>query len=523
MGRPHSRPALAALAAILMLVASACGSSGGGGAGGLNDTLKYLPPNAAGVLVVSTDVNGSQFKSLDGIFEARAHRTIESFFQDSASAIGVSYENDIKPLLGNELVIGGSGTGAALAGIFLGGGGQDLVVAFRSTDGGKLRSLLDRATVLKKVDKIEGAQAYKLRDAGAVFAVDGDVLVGAESESTLRAALRRAHGGDHFDATKFNRATRGLPSNALVRSYVDISTIGLVPQLARFRSIPWFDALRTAAAALSFAPKKAMLDVAGNTEASRLKDGDLPLATGGSPPPVFKRDDMIVAGNSNQSLTTAFLFRVAEVAFPNARFVRDVQALEHQLHIDFRSEVLKQFDRPSASAVSLDGKTFAARSDVSNPAALRRVLPKLGPHLPSIVEALQGLQSEGEALLFLFAPDVLVGQGTSVKVTPPSSPNGFWRVSGLQGQGPSRLYFGVVGKRFVVASDPTTARSIATEPTAPVPGAKGGAVARVDLSKVSQTQLDRASLGALVPLGEFVSWVSATRSQVHAHMSLELP
>ena len=514
------RFACAVLVSAVAVGVSACGGGGGGGAGGdLSETFKYLPPNAAGVLVVSTDVEGKQFKSLDAIFEARAHRTIESYFQDGASAIGLSYENDVKPLLGNELVIGGS---AALTGIFM-GGGPDVVVAFHATSGGKLRDALEKSTVFAKGEKVEGAQLYKLREGEGEFAVDGDVLVGAVSSSALRAALHRAHGGDHFDPTKFDRALGDLPSDALIRTYGDISSVGVIPQLARLRAIPWFDALRTVAFTLSFTHQKAVLDAAANTEASRLKDRDLPLASGDASPQVLHRPTQIVSANRNQSLTTAFLYRVAEVTFPNSRFVQEVHALQKQLHIDFTQEVLKQFNGPSASAVSLDGKTFAARSDISDPAALKRVLSKLAPHLPAIVTALQGLQSQGETLLFLFAPDVLVGQGNGVTVTPPSTPNGFWHVTGLTGEGPDELYFGVVGKEFVVASDVASARRIAAEPTEDVAGAHGAAVARVDLSRVPREQLDQASLGAIEPLGELVAWLRATRSQLRAHVSLELP
>jgi hypothetical protein len=516
------RLALVALVATAAVAASGCGGGGGGGAGGdLSATFKYLPPNAAGVLVLSTDVQSRQFKSLDSIVEARAHRTLESYFEDGASAIGLSYENDVKPLLGNELVVGGS---AALTGILM-GGGPDVVVAFHATSGSKLRDALEKATVFKKGEKIDGAQLYRLRDAeeSGIFAVDGDVLLGAQSESNLRAALNRAHGGDHFDPAKFDRALSGLPSDALVRVYGDVSSVGVIPQLSRLRAIPWFDALRTVAVAASFAHQKALLDVAANTEASRVKDRDLPLASGDASPQVLHRPTEVVSANRNQSLTTVFLYRVAEVMFPQSRFVEEAHALQRQLHIDFAQEVLRQFNGPSASAVSLDGRTFAARSDLSDPATLKRLLPKLAPHLPAIVTALQGLQSQGETLLFLFAPDVLVGQGNSVKVTPPSAPNGLWHVTGLTGEGPDELYFGVLGKEFVVASDETSARRVAAEPTERVAGAHGAAVARVDLSQVPQQQLDQASLGAIEPLGELVAWLRATRSQLRAHVSLELP
>src|SRR5919202_995694 len=146
--RRHPILALALVpAAALALVVAGCGGGGGGGAGGdLSDTLKYLPPNAAGVAVISTDVEGSQFKNLDDIFEARAHRRIESFFEDAASEGGLSYQKDIKPLLGHEVVYGGGG---GLPGIFF-GGGTGTVVVFHATSGGKLRDVLEKSSVFKR-------------------------------------------------------------------------------------------------------------------------------------------------------------------------------------------------------------------------------------------------------------------------------------------------------------------------------------------------------------------------------------
>lgn len=503
------------LVAMLALVVAGCG--GGGGEGGLDSTLRYFPPDPSSVVVISTDLESDQFRNLDRIVERRAHRTIESLLRNGASQVGLSWEKDLEPLLGRELTVGL--TAPPVGGVFSGG----VVAAFHASSGGKLREVLDKAHVFRRAGELDGARLYRVADGGPPLAVDGDVLVVAQSEGQLRSALDRAHGGDHFEEARFDRALRGLPAGALVRAYGDVSALGALPRFGRFRDIPWFDAIRTAGAALSFERGRAIVDVAANTDPSRLNERDLPLATGDDPPEVFSRPGEIVSGNRNQSLTTVFLFRVAEVAFPNSRFVEDVHALQRQLGIDFAREVLRQFDGPSASAVSLDGKTFAARSDVSDPEALRRVLPRIAPHLPGIVKALQGLQSEGEALLFLFAPDVLVGQGDDVTVTAPTGPNGFWRVTGLSGPGPDELFFGVAGKSFVVASSEALARQVVDEPTRKVPGAHGAAVLHVDLGRVSREQLQQANLAVLKPLGRLVAWVQAGRSQLRAQVRLELP
>ena len=51
--------------------------------------------------------------------------------------------------------------------------------------------------------------------------------------------------------------------------------------------------------------------------------------------------------------------------------------------------MLRQFNGPSASAVSVDGETFAARSTVRDPERLKRLLPRLAPHLPRLVAGLE--------------------------------------------------------------------------------------------------------------------------------------
>ena len=89
------------------------------------------------------------------------------------------------------------------------------------------------------------------------------------------------------------------------------------------------------------------------------------------------------------------------------------------------------------------------------------------------------------ALLFLFAPDAPAAAPMSdVKVDPPSTPDGFYRISGLTGDGPSELFFGLVGDLFVVASDEQRAREIAEADTVAAEGAQGAGVLRADLTRL---------------------------------------
>ena len=496
---------------VAVALALLCAGCGGGGGGGLDESLRYFPADSSVVVVVSTDLESSQFKALDTIFEERVHRHIESFLRAGAQAIGFSWEEDVKPLLGHELVVG-SPTPPGL-----GGGG--FVGVLHTPDGGKLRDRIENAKRFEKTSEASGVQLYRDRSSGQELAIDGDALVVASSDATLRDAIALAKGKNHLDEKTFRSRLGELPRDALVQVYGDATALLSIPRVTPLRQISWFDALRTFGATVSFRERRAELDFRLNTEPKRLSDMDLPLATGAKAPEVLRRNGQVVGANRNQSLTTAFLYRVAETALPNSRFVRDVHRLEQDFGIDFVSEVLRQFDGPSASAVSLDGKTYAARSAVSDPARLARLLPRLAPHLPRLVAALQGLRSEGEALLFVFAPDALTARGTGVTV---QRVGDLWRVRGLTGEGPDQLYFGVLGKVFVVASDPGLAHRVATEPTVAVAGARGAAVSTVDLSGA------RADLAARFgfdpgPIGRVVAWLDESRQRLRGQVSVELP
>jgi hypothetical protein len=88
------------------------------------------------------------------------------------------------------------------------------------------------------------------------------------------------------------------------------------------------------------------------------------------------------------------------------------------------------------------------------------------------------------ALLFLFAPDapLLAGGGELHDVVvPPDRQDGLYQVTGLTGDGPSEMWFGVIGDVFVVASDEQRARGIADADTEPVKDARGASVLRADL------------------------------------------
>jgi hypothetical protein len=516
----------AATACALLLVAAAAGCGGDdtaapGSAAG--DALGYLPKDAGVVALVSTDFESEQWQRFDRhIFRAFGQGSLENTLEEGIEGEGnVSYEDDVKPLLGNDAVFGTLGEVGDLAGDDGGGeNGDGFVGALEVTDGDQAGSALEK-TGFERTGEESGAVLYR-NDEGEVVAVEGDVVVVAQDRETLVHALTIRDDGEGLTEDDLDEKLADLPEDVLIRAFGDIEDLGGIEELARFRSVPWVAAVRSFAVTVSLPEDDALnLDAAVVTDPDTLEEEDLPLATGEEAPEIVTREDEVSGANRNQSRTTVFLLRALRAGYPDSRFVRAVDKIEEELGIDFEQEILRQFDGPSASYVSADGSVFAARSEIRDPDALRTVLPRIAPHLPALTEGLQGLQSEGMALLFLLAPDAPAAaplQGVSVE--PPATEDGFYRVSGLTGEGPSELYFNVVGDVFVVASDEQRAREIAGADTVAVEGARGAGVIRVDL-----TELDRGQRFVFFPIAarELVASVEASleRLRVRVRVALE--
>jgi hypothetical protein len=504
--------------------------AGCGGEGGqpqeLDGTLGYFPEDAGIVVVVNTDLDSDQLDRLDRkiVRPESGGDSIEDLLRDLADEIRLSWEDDVKPLLGNPLVVG-TQSSVELAGIS---------AAIRVRDEGKLHDLADKIPGATLEDEVNGAELYEA-EAGIAFAIEDDFLILAQDQDTLVRALEQKDSDDGLSEAELDEDLPVASTDTLLRARARLESIedffGLsdrVPEVERLFTIPWFDALRTVGATASFPDDEHLVvDVALNTDGRDLDEDDLPFATGDEAPEVVPREDEIVSANVDQSRTTVFLLRAAQAAFPNSRFVQAVDELEEELGVDFEEEILRQFDGPSASALEFDGETFAARSDVRDPDRLSEQLRVLAPRLPELVQGLEGLRSQGLAFLLLLAPDAIAStqplQGVQVEL--PAGPDDLYHVSGLTGDGPSDVYFGLIGDVFVIGSEEERARAIADEPAEPVDEATGAAVLRFDMRRGGRDLLERFGVGFSpeVPVGEVVGSLEASTERLHATLRVELP
>jgi hypothetical protein len=427
-------------ALLCVALVAGCGSDEKA-ASDLPATLGYMPRDAFAVALVPTDLKGEQL--------TRLHHLL----RPEADLIGE--DSDFRPLLGETLVIAASGSPEH----------PQVLAALESSNAAKFKGHED-------------------------IRVDGSTVLFDVQGHPAKAAVERHRAGDGMTADAFERAFGdGADDDALVRVIADGHTVaGLLDADV---DVPWIKALGWASASIRLDDDAIEGHVRVSTDPAGLTDDDLPLAAGDDAPPAGDLDGAVNSANRDQSRTTVFLAGLARAAYPDSDFVREVERLEADTGIRFEDEVLRQFNGPSASAAWPDG-SFGAVSEIADPDAMRALLPELAPRLPAILRGLRGLGDSGLVALLLMAPDAPLVPGAlplldGIRVQ--RTNHGLYEITGLDEErrgGPEfavpAVVFGMVGDRFVVATDESRAHQVATMDVSEVPDAHGAVVARADLS-----------------------------------------
>jgi hypothetical protein len=363
----------------------------------------------------------------------------------------------------------------------------EFTAVFRAADpkalGKVLAKLRDQGLEAEPMPGVKGAK----RLASWVALVGDDTLVaalgpGGDDESSERLLRERLRGtgtgpavpelGDDFLAVRVTRQLLGawMDRDELSRALASAPGRALRGGQARLR-----------------------LDRAAGHASARVDFDGLPADQLPLPGPgelALPRGQGIASASANQSLTTVFLARLARELWPESRFVRRVERLERKQGVRFEDEVLRQFSGPSFTVTRPrrdGGADFAARSTLRDPAAMTRLLPRLYPALPGILEGLQGLGNTGLTGLLLVAPDAPLVPGAllALQTAPPAERLFELRGVNPGGIGPDRIVFGVLGDTFAVASSRALAREVAHMPTDPAP--KAGARLHIDVPRLLDT------------------------------------
>jgi Protein of unknown function (DUF3352) len=498
------RGLLSILVVLGVLFAAGCGSDDSSSA--LDSELAYLPKDAPLAIVLDSDVEGDQYKKLGSLidkFPFGDQVTGNLLRQFEQSSGGLDFNEDVKPVLGNPVVLGAPNAEA------LTGSSNDFVLAAEAKDEGALEDLIDKLNP-REVGEASGATLYE--EGGTLAAVEDDMFVLANDESGLRSALERADGDDHFDEDSFDEAFEGLPDSALARIYTDVEVLlksdrGTVD----VRKVKWIGALRTLGVTARARDDAIEMDFHARTE-GELSDEDLPIAPGDEAPPIIEREGEVGLGIRDLAHIVRF-GEAAGQAIDPAGFGDYAQAkrtIDKQLGVSLDDDLIGQLTGNVSASVAIGGG-FGVRAELNDPRAFERTLAKVADVLPSFAEG--------------------AGFGR-VRLSKPRGGGDFYALSQPDGDA---VVFGVVADVLVVASDARRARGLAREEPVTVPGASGSVVAGADAERLVNTLLqefgsafgipDLGGFGTGLltrPFGDLNGSVSASTDELRGKLTLEV-
>ena len=148
------------IATSLVLSALLIAGCGGGDDSGsaLDSALSYLPKDAPFAVAIDTDLDGDQYKALQALLKKFPFggQVQDSLRQQLEQGTDVDFDDDVRPVLGNPLVVGGTD-----ATLITGASGEPgVVAAIRAKDKGALDDLIDK-TKPKKTGEESGATLYE--------------------------------------------------------------------------------------------------------------------------------------------------------------------------------------------------------------------------------------------------------------------------------------------------------------------------------------------------------------------------
>ncbi len=486
---------------ILVLAVLAIAGCGGGGDSGsaLDSALSVLPKDASVAVAIDTNVDGDQYKALGKLLEKFpfSGQIKSSLLQQlEQSAGGVSFDDDMKPVLGNPIVVGPTTATS-----------NDVVAAMKAKDKGKLDDLVSK-TKPQKTGEASGATLYK--DGDSVFAVKDDLIVFANDEAQLKSALARADGDDHLDEQTFNDGLSGLPDPALARVYVDVEALlKRDPSASDARRVKWIAALRQVGATVTAKDNALDVDFRARTEGD-LSEEDLPIASGDEAPPVIKRRGEVGLGIRDLAHIVHFAENAGQSIDPSGfgDYERAKKTIDKQLGVSLDDDLIAQLTGNVSATVALDGG-FGVRAELKDPQAFEKTLAKVADVLPSFAEG--------------------AGFGT-VGLSKPKAGQKFYALAQPDGDA---VVFGVVNGVLVVANDAKRAAAVAAAEPVDVPGASGSVTLSADAEQLVNRILtqygpalglgDLGSLGVGMfarPLGDLNGWMSASPDELRGKLTL---
>lgn len=503
---PHRISAALVAAGGCVLVLASCG--GGGAESPLDDALGYLPADTPLAVAISTDLDSDAYQDLDlALQRFGVEGGLDAPLEDLGDYAGISFSRDVRPLLGNELVVGGESLATAL-----GEEGEDerVVAAIRVSDGDDARDLLGEVG-LEEQDEVEGATVYgeappeevpegvepeSIEATGPGIAVDGDMVIAAESRLGLEEALRQREEDDRLTEEAFLDRLGDLPSDGLVRASGDVPSALEALGVEQVSGVPWIEALQSFGMVADVSDRTLTVDAAVTGE--KVSEQDLPLAAGPDSPAVLENRPSVATRDQAQTLD--FALEVVKASVPQAAFEEVTGRLEKQLDGSI-SSLASQFGEGLVAEIEvgkgeerqLEQDQSVSRTELRDPVAVSKAVGALRGEVQRLAQFAQEGGPVAEALdaaRFVIPALPLPEEGffpASSKVKPVSGEPGLYS---LLAPKPSRLHrdiprpefvFGVVDGIFVTAPSLEAARQAANMRTVAHRGPPGSLAASAPL------------------------------------------
>jgi hypothetical protein len=432
------------------------------------EALAYAPRNATAIIGVDTR------SPLAGIV---LQELVPRLTGGALSA------TDVQPLLGNEAVVA-----------LLDSSGRRGQLSLVAEDPDTLRAL---ARTLQRTGDYKGAALYS-GPQGSAIAVRGAAVVAASDEATVRRALDiREDPSAHLTRAGFDTRLAGLPRTAPVRAVFDPRPLVAARVRGALRT-KWGQALRDGAAVLLGGDRGLALPFRLQTDAARLTDADLPLATGSRPPQIRGNAPMLI-GVRDLGRLLAFLRKADPQRF--AAIDRLQTGLPAFLRLDVNRLIggltadatISSFDLLKHLVIRTDPRDAGAfRTPLQRLSTLSGVLRRLG------INNIQLVDEPGDSYRLI-----------------------------VDGKMVARA--AVLGRTLVATNDPRAGlRAAATAPAVPAPpGAAGALTARLRGTAVRQFLTTTFGLPAEATLlldrvGDLTGWARAERDALSGELQLAL-
>jgi hypothetical protein len=473
------RRRLAAVAAAAALALAGCGGDDEKATTPLGEALAYLPEDVPAVAVLETDPRHRQWEQVDDLIERFAVAPqIRQQGRDRIARGPLDFDRDLRPQLGNELVVGGF-----------------------EPERGKRRRLV---IALKVKDPAAAGRDLppKLKENGLESRLDGDVLVAASTRELLDDAIAQGGRDDGLTEEELDEQLGRLAGgDPLLRATSDLQrdVESKGAQAAR-DELPWIGALRRMALVGNARADGLAIDFEVNTES--VDAADLPLAPGRAAPPVPVREGEIALAAREPGRPAILINRLRDFLPRTKAHSTALNDALKRIGVDLRRDLLGQFGDVGATSFTLD-RTYVARANLKDPRAFAATLAKLARELPGAARGDIGFTIE------------------------PGGGEGFYRLNADRGR---QLFVGVVGNQVALGEEAGRARDFAEERSQPVPGARGSLAFSADAESLANEYIERraggpaALLGQLAtqPLGPLRGWAETTPTGIAGHAELKI-